>query len=360
MGRQVDTGATEICVRRNRILLHALRRMSRNDDKMSQSDETRTLSPRDGPVLRTHAGKRCQHATSGDLALPLTSGMELHTANVSVSVLGHTTGMARLCYNCCCRIVTGSTVTKGRGRVSVRREARVLGWVTRSLLAAIGATVVATLPLGSSSAVAAGSHQVSASTLLSRACTVTAASWVFRMKVHTTSGGAQVSEDIYFDPWGGLITITEKGDQTFHLIQNFTSTYIEGNRAYWDARRPEIASIAANRWIDVTSNKKFAASVTNLFQKKGDIPCGSTGQAWYVGKGVFNGVKVIKVLDDNLDTIYIERGTTPYILRVSGSGIAGGPSSVLVFSDYGVLPDDAAPPGAIPISELLGNKVNTL
>ena len=42
----------------------------------------------------------------------------------------------------------------------VRREGRVLGWGTRSLLAAIGATVAATLPLGSSTVQDAGSHQV--------------------------------------------------------------------------------------------------------------------------------------------------------------------------------------------------------
>src|SRR6516225_1043692 len=220
----------------------------------------------------------------------------------------------------------------------MRREARVLGWARKTLVAAIGATVVATLPLGSSSAVAARSHQVTASTLLSRACTVTAAAETFRIKGHTGSGGAQVSEDIYFGFWGGLITITEKGNQTFRVIQNYTSTYIEGNRAYWDA----------------TSAKKYVASVTNLIQKWVDLPCGSFGPASYVGNGVFNGSKVIKVRDDNGYIIYIERGVSPYILRLSGSGGGGGPSGVLVFSDYGIRPDTTAPPGAIPISQLLG------
>ena len=244
--------------------------------------------------------------------------------------------------------------------MAMRREARVLGWARKTLVAAIGATVVATLPLGSSSAVAARSHQVTASTLLSRACTVTAAAETFRIKGHTGSGGAQVSEDIYFGFWGGLITITEKGNQTFRVIQNYTSTYIEGNRAYWDARFPDVASVAADRWIDATSAKKYVASVTNLIQKWVDLPCGSFGPASYVGNGVFNGSKVIKVRDDNGYIIYIERGVSPYILRLSGSGGGGGPSGVLVFSDYGIRPDTTAPPGAIPISQLLGNKGNTL
>ena len=52
----------------------------------------------------------------------------------------------------------------------VRRRSLVPGWIARSLLAVLGATVAALVPLGSPSVLAAGSNQVSASKLLSDAC----------------------------------------------------------------------------------------------------------------------------------------------------------------------------------------------
>ena len=58
------------------------------------------------------------------------------------------------------------------------------GWIVRSVLAAIGAAVVAALPLGTSSALAAGPTHISAPTLLKHACSATrAATCVPRHKV---------------------------------------------------------------------------------------------------------------------------------------------------------------------------------
>ena len=86
----------------------------------------------------------------------------------------------------------------------VRRQGRVPGWFARSLLTAIGATVAATLPLGSSSVLAAGSHRVSASTLLRNACKASFAAAAFRIQGHLTSGGKAMSLDVYFGTAGDL------------------------------------------------------------------------------------------------------------------------------------------------------------
>ena len=86
--------------------------MSRNDDKMSQSDETRTLS--EGRSCLENA---CRQASSTrDVWRPgPTADKTVCNFDTANAVLGHPTGIARLCYNLCCRIVTGTAVTEGRG-----------------------------------------------------------------------------------------------------------------------------------------------------------------------------------------------------------------------------------------------------
>jgi len=63
------------------------------------------------------------------------------------------------------------------------------------------------------------------------------------------------------------------------------------------------------------------------------------------------------------DTFYIEKGSTPYILRMTARQSQKNIGD-LVFSDYGVQPDTAAPLGAIPFSNLgstgsTGNSANS-
>lgn len=249
----------------------------------------------------------------------------------------------------------------------VRRQRRVPGWFARSLLAAIGATVAATLPLGSSSVLAAGSHRVSASTLLRNACKASFAAAAFRVQGHLTSGGTAMSLDVYFGFAGDLMTATQKGDQTFHVIKNGPSVYMEANRPFWLANSNNngaLASLFADRWIDMTSDKKDTAGITKSFTKEtffgSACSANDFGSASYAGNAIFNGVKVFIVHQSHVKspgTFYIENGPTPYLLRATGTSQKDG--GVLAFSSYGVQPDTAAPPGVIPISQLSGNSGNS-
>jgi hypothetical protein len=251
-------------------------------------------------------------------------------------------------------------------RMLVRRKVLVPDWVTRSLLAALCATVVASLLLGSSSVVAAGSHQVSASTLLRRACEATSTASAFRVQGHITEGGTAMRLDIHFGSAGALITVTEKGDQTVRVIKNGPSVYMEANRSFWlsntNNNRAD-ASLFAGRWIDMTSDKKDTAGIIKSFSKRAILPsCGGVGSTMYAGKAVVNGVKAYKLEEEGAgnkpDSGYVERGPIPYLLKVSLSP-GQSDSGDLVFSDYGVQPDTAAPPGAISISQLSGNSGNS-
>ena len=248
----------------------------------------------------------------------------------------------------------------------VRRQSRVRGWFARSLLAAIGAIAAATLPLGSSSVVAAGSNQVSASTLLSDACTASFGASALRFQGHITSGGTPMSVDVYFGSAGELMTVAEHGGaETFRIIANGPSIYMEANGAFWLANTNHnraAASLFAGRWIDVTSDKKDFGDVTKSLSKESILSqCRAGGSATYAGTAVVNGMKVIKIhhhTTSESDTFYIEKGPTPYILKLTGSQSQKDSGDVL-FSDYGVQPHIAAPAGAIPFSQLSGNSGNS-
>lgn len=251
----------------------------------------------------------------------------------------------------------------------VRRKGHVSGWFAKSLLAALGATVAATLPLGSSSVLAAGSHRVSASTLLRKACRASFAAAAVHVRGHVTSGGKTTALDVYFGSAGNLMTATQKGDQTVHVITNGPSVYVNANRPFWLANSNNnraFASLVANRWIDMTSDKKDAANITKSVTKATLFggACRSNdfrgGSASYTGNATVNGVKVFVVHQShvrNPGTFYIEKGSTPYILR--GVGTSKKDHGVVTFSNYGVQPDTAAPPGAIPISQLSGSSGNS-
>jgi hypothetical protein len=171
--------------------------------------------------------------------------------------------------------------------------------------------------------------------------------------------------DVYFGSAGESVTITEKGNQTLRVITNGRSIYVQGNRPYWlsETKSPGAASLFAGRWIDMTSDKKDTAGIIKDFNKRGLLPsCGGVGSTTYAGKAVVKGVKAYKLQEEGAgnepDSGYVESGPIPYLLKVSlspGQSDAG----VLVFSDFTVQPDIAAPPGAIPISQLSGNSGNT-
>jgi hypothetical protein len=104
----------------------------------------------------------------------------------------------------------------------------------------------------------------------------------------------------------------------------------------------------------MTSDKKAAASFTQDVNKDSILSqCGSGSSATYTGRATVNGTAVTKIHQDSShesNTYYVERGTTPYILKVAGSPTAK-QTGDLVFGDYGVQPDTAAPAGATPISQ---------
>ena len=249
----------------------------------------------------------------------------------------------------------------------VRRQGLVRAWFQRTLLVTIGATVAAALPLGSSSVLATGSHRVSASTLLRNACKASFAAAAFRVQGHITSGGKTIGLDVYFGSAGNLISATQNGNQTFHVITNGPSVYMEANRPFWLANTNNngaVSSLFADRWIDMTSDKKDTAGITKSFTKRtifGSV-CSANdfGSVSYAGNAVINGVKVVIVHQGHVTSpgnFYIESGPTPYFLRAVGTSKKD--NGLLVFGSYGVQPDIAAPPGAIPISQLIGNSGNS-
>jgi hypothetical protein len=220
-------------------------------------------------------------------------------------------------------------------------------------MATIGAILAALLPLGSSGVQAAGSNRTSASALLRDACRASFSASAFRAQGHIAQGGTSFSGvDLYFGSAGELITLTEHRDRTASFIVNGPSTYLEANRAFWlSASNSATASRFAGRWLDITSDKKdIAPALTKGFNKSAALSSCGEGSASYAGKATVNGVKVTKVhqaSSQGSDTYYIENGPTRYILRDTQSGKT---SEDLVLSNYGVQPDLAAPPDAIPIS----------
>lgn len=243
----------------------------------------------------------------------------------------------------------------------MRPSARVRGWFARCLpVVAIGAAGAATVTLGSPAVLAAGSNRPPASTLLKDACSATLAAPAFNAQGHLTLSGTKLSFDVYFGSNGELITLTQHGNQTMRAIIDGPSTYVNGNRAFWQSatNSRSAATVLAGRWIDMTSDKKDSTGLTKDVSK-GNImsQCGQGGSAAYAGSAVVNGVKVTKVHQNartETDTYFIEVHPTPYILRVVGSP-KNKDSGDLVLSHYGVQPNTAAPTGAIPISQLSGS-----
>jgi hypothetical protein len=232
-----------------------------------------------------------------------------------------------------------------------RRNARIAS----PLVAAAAAAGVGLLTLGSSGVAAAATSHESARQLLHAACSATLAASAFRAQGHVTTGGSTVELDVYFGSGGELLTLTQHGNQTFHAIQNGPATYIKGNGPFWRSTGGGgAASLLANRWIDMTSDKKDAASFTQEVSKSSVLSqCGGGSAATYAGTATLNGTKVTKIHQDSnheSNTYYVEAGPTHYIVK-----IAGDPSEKetgdLVFGSYGVQPDTTAPAGAIPISQ---------
>jgi hypothetical protein len=247
----------------------------------------------------------------------------------------------------------------------VHRDGAVSSWIARSLIATFSATVFAMLPLGSLSAQAAGSNHEPASKLLSDACRATLGASAFRIQGHVNEDGTLLSIDLGWGSTSKLINFTERGGQTVNVMIIGPSTYFKANRSFWQSQTKNAAASSrlAGRWIDVTADKKDAASMTKDFTKQALLSScnGGESSATYVGKATVNGVKVTKVhanSSNESDTYYIENGSTPYILRLSGSPTQKNSGDV-VFSSYGVQPNAAAPAGAIPISQILGNSGST-
>jgi hypothetical protein len=238
----------------------------------------------------------------------------------------------------------------------VRRERPVPRWIEISLIATAGITLAATLLGSASVALAATSHHESASKLLHDACRDTLAASAFRAHGHATTGGKSISVDVYFGSAGELLTLTQHGNQTVYAVMNGPSTYIKGNGAFWRSatNNAGVASVLANRWIDMTSDQKDMASLTKDINKQAILSqCGEGGTATYAGKAVVSGVKVTKVhqnANNESNTYYIEERPTPLIVRVTGSPHAKN-SGDLFFGNYGVQPDTTAPAGATPISQ---------
>ena len=153
------------------------------------------------------------------------------------------------------------------------------------------------------------------------------------------------------------MTLTQNGDQTINLIVNGPSTYMKGNKPFWQSttKSSGAAALLADRWIDMTSDHKDVAGMTKDLNKQSILSqCGSGLPATYLGHATVNGIKartLQQISPEESDTYYIENAPTPYILKVEGSPSKKN-SGGLLFSDYGVQPAISAPPGATPISAL--------
>jgi hypothetical protein len=217
---------------------------------------------------------------------------------------------------------------------------------------------IAASKMGSSSVV--DLNHEPASTLLNDACTATFVASAFRVEGHIGPGRL----DVYFGSTSEVITVTEKGHQTLRAIKDGPSTYFQGNRSFWQSfigsRRA--ASLIAGRWIDMTSDPKDVAGFLNSLNEGVILSlCDVGGSATYGASATDNGVKVITVHQNSKDfssTVYIEDGSNPYVLRIAARAPKSD-SGDIVFSDFGVQPDIAAPRGAIPISQFIGNSGTT-
>jgi hypothetical protein len=238
--------------------------------------------------------------------------------------------------------------------MSVRRGTRVPGRVERSVLGAIGVTIAALLPLAPASASAASSKQVSASTLIKDACVATLGAPAFRVQGHITDGNSAMFVDVYFGSAGSLVTVTQHKNRTINLIVNGPSLYMKANLAFWQSETNNSAAAAsgANHWFDVSSDKKDFGGLAKSLDRQAIVPDCARGSSRYVGTATVHGLKAIKIhlsSGKESDTYYVKSGSTPYLLRVTGSS-SQSQSGDISFNDYGVQPDTAAPPGAIPFS----------
>jgi hypothetical protein len=139
-----------------------------------------------------------------------------------------------------------------------------------------------------------------------------------------------MSLDVYFGFAGDLMTATQKGDQTFHVIKNGPSVYMEANRPFWltiTNNNGAVASLFADRWIDVTFDMKDTAGITKSFNKKrlfgGACSANDVGPVSDTGNAVCKGVKVFIVHQSDVKSpgapSTSKTGPTPYLLRATGT-----------------------------------------
>lgn len=230
------------------------------------------------------------------------------------------------------------------------------GRITVPLMATSAATIAALLPLASSGGNAgAAATREPASQLLKAACSATLAAPAFRAQGHIVTNKNLTSVDVYFGSAGELVTLTQHGNQNFRAIVNGPSTYIKGNGPFWRAAgSAKTATVLANHWINMTSDKQASQSFTKDESKTSILQdCGSGGSSTYKGTATVNGTPTTKIHQNSpneSNIYYVEDGPTPYILRIAGNATAKETGN-LVFSDYGVQPNTTAPAGAIPISQ---------
>jgi hypothetical protein len=247
-----------------------------------------------------------------------------------------------------------TTLADGKSRRTRRPTSHIRGLG----LSLVGAAGIVGFPLGSSAALAAGSQGVAASALVNQACSVTLSAAAFQGRGHLSDGGSAMNVDFYFGSAGDLLSFTQRKDQTVSVITHELSIYLKGNQPFWQAstKNTKATALLANRWIDMTSDRKDASSIIKGLNKRTLLQdCRGNRSAVFAGHATVNGVKASKVhenSDQESDTYYIEEGSTPYILKVEASP-SGKTSGEILFSDYGVQPVTTVPPGAIPISQLL-------
>jgi hypothetical protein len=248
---------------------------------------------------------------------------------------------------------TGTYYTDWITVQSGRSESNI--WLS-NLGSAVPTNLIPTLVQEAKTQLVAASNHISAPSLLSDACRAISATPAFRVQGHVSSGRSSISIDVYFGSAGDVATMTVDGNQTLGTIVDGHSLYLKGNKTLWlsATKNANIASLVAGRWLNMTSDKKEFDGLTKALDRKALLSgCGTGSSPAYVGQATVNGIKVSEVRQISgreLDTIDIQNGPHPRIVRLTG-----GPSQTsgdLLFSDYGLQPHIAAPPGAVPISQL--------
>jgi hypothetical protein len=156
--------------------------------------------------------------------------------------------------------------------------------------------------------------------------------------------------NLSLSPKGGGGSISESG-ATLEIVVANKTIYIKANEKSWLklTHEADVAKAVANKWIKAAaSNSDFAdfADLTISKDFASQVFQGDTGLTVVPGTKQVNGTAAVELTDSQGDALYVDAGSTPYLLRITGAGSSAG---ALNFSDFGDAHIPAAPTNAISL-----------